>query len=64
MGHQNHSKGPGSGSIVADKIWGAIKRAQPDHRERTFGEMMDRCNTLPHSGIFHPEYEAHDCVKI
>lgn len=41
-GYQDHSIGPGSGSIVADKVWSGIKRAQPHHRERTTSEIWDR----------------------
>lgn len=41
-GFQDHSLRPGSGSVLADKLWTGIKRAQPGHRERTIGEIWDR----------------------
>ena len=62
--YQYHRKGPGSGSIAASAVWGGIKRAQANHKERTFSEAMDRAEHLPLSGIMHPEYEAHDCLTI
>jgi hypothetical protein len=43
VGWQDHRIGPGSGSLLADKVWTAIKRAQPNHRERTTSEIWDRC---------------------
>lgn len=50
--------------MIASAVWGGIKRAQVGHKERTFAEAMDRAGTLPTSVIFHPEYEAHDCLTV
>lgn len=52
-GWQDHSLGPGSGAILADKLWTGIKRAQPNHRERTTREIWDRCER---TSMFTPYY--------
>lgn len=62
-GRQDHRKGPGSGSITASAVWGGIKRAQPNHQERTFSESMSRVSGLPNP-LMYPEYEAHDCLTV
>ncbi|WDS62385.1 hypothetical protein [Pseudomonas phage D6] len=54
-GYQDHSIRPGTGNIVADAVWSGIKRAQPNHRERTIGEMWDRSERTPY---FYPTYDA------
>lgn len=59
QGWQDHRKGPGSGSITASAVWGGIKRAQPNHRERTFGEMFDRCER---KDMFYPEYDSREVM--
>lgn len=54
-GYQDHSLKPGSGLVCADAVWSGIKRAQPNHRERTIAEMWDRSERTP---FWTPEYTA------
>lgn len=58
-GWQDHSIRPGSGSIAASAVWGGIKRAQPNHRERTTTEMWDRAEQTP---MFYPEYTSSEVM--
>ena len=50
---QDHSLKPGSGYVCAEAVWSGIKRAQPNHRDRTISEIWERSER---TSIWTPEY--------
>uniref|UniRef100_A0AB39CCT4 Uncharacterized protein n=1 Tax=Pseudomonas phage RVTF4 TaxID=3236931 RepID=A0AB39CCT4_9VIRU len=58
---QDHSLKPGSGLVCADAVWSGIKRAQPNHRERTFSEMWERSKRMD---FWSPEFTPAEVMGI